>query len=119
LPDGLGGALEEIWFLQSYVYRNIGALQEEHGELDAAYRNILRSLELRRQSGFSVGVPFALIQQAEFIAQHYRDSDRAIELLNGAIDSAGTSHSTHAVCIARSAPVRLYVENEDTRNALS
>jgi hypothetical protein len=79
----------------------------------------LRSLELRRQAGFSVDVAFVLIQHAEFIAQHYRNSDRATKLLNEAIDSAGASHSTHAVYLARSALVRLDLEKEETRNALS
>jgi hypothetical protein len=76
-------------------------------------------LKLRRQAGFSVGVPFALIQQAEFITQHYRDSDLATKLLNEAIDSAGTRHRTHAICFAGSTLVRLDLGKQDTKEARS
>ena len=53
---------------QSYARRHIAGIQEERGEYSSAEKNIAAELDLRRRGGFAVGVPFALLQQADFVA---------------------------------------------------
>jgi hypothetical protein len=105
--------------LQSYAHRHIGGLQEEQGEFDAAEQSISQSLALRRQAGFTVGVPFALLQMADFVERHRGGPRLAIPLLQEAIDVAERSHSTRALSAARLELVRHYLTSHRLRKALS
>jgi tetratricopeptide (TPR) repeat protein len=105
--------------LQSYAHRHIGGLEEEQGRLDDAFANISKSLELREQAGFTVAVPYALMQKAEFIAKHYGQRDQAIALLEQAIDGAESAHSTRALSDAQSSLARLQMEKGEPREAVS
>lgn len=88
---------------QSYAHRHIGGLHEEKGELDAAERHIARSLALRREARFRVGVPFALLQLADFRASHRGDDAGAERLREEAAREASASGSTQALSTAHRA----------------
>jgi tetratricopeptide (TPR) repeat protein len=105
--------------LQSYAYRHIGGIQEDRGELDAAFRDISQSLHLRRQGQFTVGVPYAILQKANFIAQHYGRRNEAMGLLQEAIEVAASAHSTRARSETEAALARLTMEAGDARGAVS
>ncbi len=105
--------------LQSYAHRHIGGIEEERGELEAAEGDISCSLELRRAAGFSVLVPFALLQKADFVAGHRGDDEEAARLLGEAIDVAEASRSTRALAAARIELARVYLKGNDARRALS
>jgi tetratricopeptide (TPR) repeat protein len=83
--------------LQSYAHRHIGGIKEERGQIDEAFLDISRSVELRREGGFTVGVPFALLQKADFVAKHRQRLDEAIMLTEEAISVAEAAHSTRAL----------------------
>ena len=105
--------------LQSYTARHIGAILEQQGQLDAAYDHIARSVALRRTSRFLVTLPFALMQEADFLVRHRADFIRAMALLEEAIDVAGDADSTRALAAARRELAQLYVEAKNAREALS
>jgi tetratricopeptide (TPR) repeat protein len=105
--------------LQSYAHRHIGGLKEEQGQLDEAFRDISQSLELRRQGGFTVGVPYELIQKAEFISEHYGKRGEAIALLEEAIDTAEKFHSTRALSAAQSSLASLQLAEHNGPDAVS
>jgi tetratricopeptide (TPR) repeat protein len=115
------GISEEIGdlALQSYAHRHIGGLLEEQGSLDAAYAHIARSVELRRQSRFFAALPFALMQQADFLAQHRGDRAGAMRLLEEAIDAAHRAGSIRALSGARLALAALALETDEPGAALS
>jgi tetratricopeptide (TPR) repeat protein len=104
--------------LQSYTERHIGAILEQQGRLDAAYDHVARSVALRREARFFVTLPFALMQQADFLVQHRADRARAMQLLDEAIDVADRYGSTRALSAARLELARLSAE-EQPREALS
>ena len=73
---------------QSYARRHMAGIQEERGELAAAEKNIAAEIDLRRRGGFAVGVPFALLQQADFLTAHGGDPNEAARLLDEAVSLA-------------------------------
>lgn len=85
---------------QSYPHRHIGGILEEKGKLDDAERHIARCLALRREGGFRVGVPFALLQMADFVAAHGKDPARVERLREEAVREAEASGSTNALSAA-------------------
>jgi tetratricopeptide (TPR) repeat protein len=105
--------------LQSFAHRHIGGLLEEQGRLDAAYEHIERSVALRREAHFLALLPFALIQQADFLAQHGGEREKAIALLDEAIDVAANAHSTRALSTARLSIAKLLSETGQAGEALS
>ncbi len=105
--------------LQSYTARHIGAILEQQGQLDAAYVLIARSVALRRTSRFLVTLPFALMQEADFLVRHRADSIRAMALLEEAIDVAEDADSTRALAAARRELAQLSIEAKNAREALS
>jgi tetratricopeptide (TPR) repeat protein len=105
--------------LQSFAHRHLGGLLEEEGRLDAAYEHIARSVALRREARFFSLLPFALIQQADFLAQHRGQRAQAIALLDEAIDVAEDSRSTRALSAARLSLAKLLSETGDATGALS
>jgi tetratricopeptide (TPR) repeat protein len=104
--------------LQSFPHRHIGGLLEEEGRLDAAYAHIERSVALRRESQSFSLLPFALIQQADFLAQHRGERAKAIALLDEAIDVAASARSTRALSAARLSIAKLLSETGETGDAL-
>ena len=105
--------------LQSYTARHIGAILEQRGQLDAAYDDIARSVALRRTSRFFVTLPFALMQEADFLARHRAEPARAMALLEEAIDVAERADSIRALAAARRELAQLYVETKNAGEALS
>ncbi len=105
--------------LQSFAHRHIGGLLEEEGRLDAAYGHIARSVALRREARFLALLPFALIQQADFVAQHRGERAKAVALLDEAIDVAEDAHSTRALSAARLSLAKLLSETGQAGEALS
>jgi len=114
LSDAIGDKV-----LQSYAHRHIGGLDEERGRWDHAYRHISQSLELRQQAGFMVGVPFELIQKAEFIFDHYGQREQATALLEEAIDTAEKFHSTRALSAAQTSLAKLQLAENHVPDAVS
>ena len=104
--------------LESYAHRHIGGIEEERGQLDAAERSIRRSVELRRRTGFTVTLPFALIQLADFVERRRKDPDQAVRLLTEAVEVATKSRSTRAIQAARSELARLALSKNDAAAAL-
>lgn len=105
--------------LQSFAHRHIGGLLEEEGRLDAAYGHIEQSVALRREARFLALLPFALIQQSDFLAQHRRgERAKAIALLDEAIDVAEDAHSTRALSAARLSMAKLLSEDGQAGEAL-
>jgi tetratricopeptide (TPR) repeat protein len=105
--------------LQSYAYRHIGGLREEAGDLDGALRDIDRSIQLRREGGFAVGLPYAMLQKADFLVQHYARRGESIDLLEHAVDLAEAAHSTRALSEVQLALGRLQMEKGDHAEAAS
>jgi len=104
--------------MQSFAHRHIGGLLEEEGRLDAAYEHILRSVAFRREAQAFSLLPFALIQQADFLAQHRGEREKAIALLDEAIDVAANAHSTRALSAARLSIANLLSETGQSGEAL-
>jgi tetratricopeptide (TPR) repeat protein len=104
---------------QSYAHRHIGGLHEERGELDLALHHISREVALRREGGFAVGVPYALMQLADFVDQRQGRRDEAIKLLEEAIDLAEQAHSTRALSAAQSSLAKLQMANHNAPLAVS
>ena len=104
--------------LQSFPHRHIGGLLEEEGRLDAAYAHIERSVALRRESQSFALLPFALMQQADFLAQHRGEREKAIALLDEAIDVAASARSTRALSAARLSIANLLSQSGQSGEAL-
>ena len=104
---------------QSYARRHIAGIQEERGELSAAEKNIAAEIELRRRGGFAVGLPFALLQQADFLAAHGGDPKEGARLLEAAIASAEKCGSTRALSAARAELSRRAAAEGDSRRAFT
>ena len=104
--------------LRSYTERHIGGILEEQGRLDLAYEHIARSVALRREARFFVTLPFALMQEADFLVRHRDDRAGAMKLLDEAIDVADRYGGTRALFAARLELARLSVEDQP-REALS
>jgi tetratricopeptide (TPR) repeat protein len=104
---------------QSYAHRHIGGLHDERGEYDLALTHISRQVELRRTGGFAVGVPYALMQLADFVDQRQGRRDEAIKLLEEAIDLAEQAHSPRALSAAQSSLAKLQLANHNAPLAVS
>jgi tetratricopeptide (TPR) repeat protein len=87
--------------------------------LESAFQHISQSLELRRQTGFTVAVPYALIQKAEFIAQHYGQEAQAVTLLEEGIDIAEQARSTRALSSAQMSLANLQLARNNISDAIS
>jgi tetratricopeptide (TPR) repeat protein len=107
--------------LQSYANRHIGGIQEERAELSAARKSIDREIDLRRRGGFAVGIPFALLQKADFLAAHGGEDGgkEAVLLLEDAIAAAEKCGSTRALYLARLELSRRTLSSGDPRRALA
>jgi tetratricopeptide (TPR) repeat protein len=105
--------------MQSYAHRHLGGLDEEAGRLDSAYEHIQRSLALRREAGFKVGVPFAMLQLADFLARHKGEPEIAITLTEAAMDLAESSHSSRARFFAQLGLSRLELDRKRLQAAAS
>jgi len=102
---------------QSYARRHMAGIQDERGELAAAEKNIAAEIELRRRGGFAVGVPFAILQQVDFIAAHGGGAGEADRLLGEAVDLAKASGSTRALFAAQAERSRRAAAGGDSRSA--
>ncbi len=104
---------------QSYARRHIAGIQEERGEYPAAEKNIAAEIDLRRRGGFAVGVPFALLQQADFVAARGGDPKEIERLLDEAIAAAESCGSTRALYSARAERSRRASADGDSRTAFT
>jgi tetratricopeptide (TPR) repeat protein len=107
--------------LQSYAVRHIGGLQEERGDLVEAQQSIAREIDLRRRAGFTVGIPFALLQKADFLEAHGGEDGgkEAALLLEEAIAAAEKCGSARALYLARLELSRRTLSSGDPRRALA
>jgi tetratricopeptide (TPR) repeat protein len=103
--------------MQSYARRHIGGIQEERGELAVAEKNIAAEIDLRKRGGFLVGIPFALRQQADFVAAHGAGKKEAMKVLEDAIATAQKCGSTRGLYLSRLDLSRLARETGDLRRA--
>ena len=93
---------------QSYAHRHIAGIEEEQPEmLDSAYQHILREIELRKEGGFLVGVPFSLLHLADFLAQKRNQREQAISTLKEAVTLARSSNSLKALLFAQASLAEL------------
>jgi len=104
--------------MESYPRRHIGGIEEERGELDAAEREISMSLELRRQTGALVVLPFAMLQKADFLERRRGRRDEARRLVEEAIDAAEAGRSPRALAAARLELSRMLEESGSRKRAL-
>lgn len=104
---------------QSYAHRHIGGLHDERHELEAAHYHIAQSVALRREGGFSVGVPYALLHLSDFVLRQQGRRDEAIRLVEEAIDLAERAHSTRALSAAQSALAELELADDHAPLAVS
>ncbi len=107
---------------ESYARRHIGGIQEERGELAAAEKNIAAEIDLRKRGGFLVGIPFALRQQADFVAAHGPGTKEmakkaAMKVLEEAIATAEKCGSTRGLYLSRLDLSRLALETGDVRRS--
>ncbi len=102
---------------QSYARRHIAGIQEERGELAAAEKNIAAEIDLRHRGGFAVGVPFALLQQVDFLTAHGGDAKEADRLLDEAVALARACGSARALFAAQAHRSRRAASAGDSRRA--
>jgi tetratricopeptide (TPR) repeat protein len=102
---------------QSYARRHMAGIQEEREELSAAEKNIAAEIELRRRGGFAVGVPFALLQQVDFLSAHGGGAKEADRLLDEAVSLAGKCGSTRALFAAQAEQSRRAAAAGDSQRA--
>jgi hypothetical protein len=76
------------------------------------------SLELRRQTGALVVLPFAMLQKADFLERRRGRRDEARRLVEEAIDAAEAGRSPRALAAARLELSRMLEESGSRKRAL-